>query len=592
MSKSTVEELTPFESLRFWNNYRETNKHTDFSVGVFGSFTTESVSAHLGTHLAKQSKDKSVCVTNGAFRQHLRIVSDFKEEFESGVDFLVLLWRLEDVVENALLTYLYGNDDSLITIIDYVDLLTNNIERWDEKSPPILISVNEIWLPESVNKSSLKVQSRFAFLQNEIYTKLYSATFGKNNINLINWVELSLTAVSVSFFDKRNNMLYSDPFSSKGSQIIGCNLAKFIYVSKFAINKKVLVLDCDNTLWGGIVGEVGFDGVEIGSDGDGYYFSLFQKEIKQLKENGALLALSSKNNFGDVQEVFLRNENMVLKWDDFVSHEVNWEPKSHAIEKISADLNILPDDFVFVDDSDFEIEAVQSAIPGITTIKVPRERFEIPGILAQSAYFSSENTSTEDRNRTTLIRAEKERKTEKDKLLSNGDFLNSLDLKIEISLIDSRTLGRATQLINKTNQFNLTTKRRNESELKKFLSEPGVHGFIASATDKFGAYGYIGLCILVQESSTLILDTFLMSCRALSREIEFAFLSDVLASMMGDSRTVEAYFFPTIKNQPAEPFLQEFGFIKDLEIHDKYTLTFLPTKNKGQHIERVLNSNG
>jgi FkbH-like protein len=591
MSKSTVEELTPFESLKFWNHYRENNKHGDFSAGVFGSFTTDSIAAHLGTSLAKKSKEKSVSITNGAFRQHLQIVNNFREEFVSDVDFLVLLWRLEDVVEGSLLSYLYGDDDALITIIDYVNILAKNIERWNENDPPILVSVNEIWLPESVNKSSLKVLSRFAFLQNKIYEKLHSAGFGKSNINLLNWVELTLTAASDTFLDKRNQMLYSDPFSSRGGQIVGQNLAKIIYASKFASNKKVLVLDCDNTLWGGVVGEVGFDGVEIGSDGDGYYFLLFQKEIKQLKDNGTLLALSSKNNIGDVQEVFLRNESMVLKWDDFVSHEVNWEPKPQAIEKISADLNILPDDFVFVDDSDFEIEAVRSAIQGITTMKVPHERFEIPGILAQSEHFSSENTSTEDRNRTGLIKAEKARKTEKDKLLSNGDFLSSLNLGIEISPIDSKTLGRATQLINKTNQFNLTTKRRSESELKRFLAEPKVHGFIASATDKFGYYGYIGLCILVQESTTMILDTFLMSCRALGREIEFAFLNQVLQSHKNNKLNTEAHFFPTKKNMPAASFLREFGFIADLENKNKFILSDLPVQRRGTHIERIRKSN-
>jgi FkbH-like protein len=591
MSKSILLELTPFESLKFWTHYRESNKHVDFSVGVFGSFTTDSIAGHVGTSLAKQSKEKVVYVENGAFRQHLRILANFREEFVSRVDFLVLLWRLEDVVESSLLSYLRGDDDALITIFDYVEILAKNIEGWSENDPPILITLNEIWIPESVNKSSLKVQSRFAFLQNKIYEKLASAALGKNNVNFLNWVQLVFTTPSISFLDRRNQMLYSDPFSPRGSQVVGHSLANFIYASTFAVNKKVLVLDCDNTLWGGVVGEIGCEGVEISSDGDGYYFSLFQKEIKQIKDKGTLLALSSKNNIEDVKEVFLRNEEMVLKWDDFISHEVNWEPKAQAIERISAELNILPDDFVFVDDSDFEIEAVRSAIHGITTIKVPSERYEIPGILAQSEYFSSDISSIEDLNRTGLLEAEKARKAEKGKLLSNGDFLNSLSLEIEISQIDNKTLGRASQLINKTNQFNLTTKRRSESELRKLLAEPKTKAFIASARDKFGDYGHIGLCILVQESTTLVLDTFLMSCRALGREIEFAFLYEVLASVVDNSTSVEAFFIPSAKNRPAEPFLQDFGFVKDLEVADKYTLSCLPIEKKGLHIERVVNSN-
>lgn len=590
MSKSTIEELTPFESLKFWNNYREANKDGDFSVGIFGSFTTDAISAHLGASLARFSPEKSVSVTNGAYRQHLRIISNFREEFVSGVDFLVLLWRLEDVVESSLLSFLRGDDDALRLIDEYIEIFTDNLENWSEKDPKILVSVNEVWLPNSVNNSSLMVLSRFSFLQNRIYERFTQTTLGKSNVAFISWSQFTFSEHSFSFLDKRNQALYSDPFSSKGSLTIGNNVAKLIYASSLAINKKVLVLDCDNTIWGGIVGEVGFQGVEIGSDGDGYYFCLFQQEIKQLKNNGTLLALSSKNNLEDVREVFLRNDKMILKWEDFIFHEVNWKPKSQSIEKISSELNILPDDFIFVDDSDFEIEEVRSAIAGISTIRIPNERFEIPGILAQSGYFFSEETSREDRDRTKYIEAEKVRNSVKAQLLSPDDFLNSLELQIEVSQIDYATLSRATQLINKTNQFNLTTKRRTEPELQKFLAEPGVYGFVTSAKDKFGDYGYIGLCILVQESHRLVIDTFLMSCRALSREIEFAFLDSVLKSMIGYPVQVEAYFIPTMKNGPAEPFLQDYGFVKDPEVPHKFILNEPPAECKGMHIKRIVKS--
>lgn len=581
----TRQNTTPASSLENWRRYNAENAKLDpeFTVGIFGTFTTNTVASHIGSKLAYLA-DKIVRVENGSFQQQYALINNYQSEFSHDASHLVLLWRVEDLVQLDLINYLNGSDLALSTIEESLAPLFIGIQAWGAENPTLIVSVCEVHLPESVNQNSTVIQGRFLNLQNLMQSKLSACIRGKSNVSLTSWSSMLRDTRHSENRDRRNLELFHDPFTSETSLAIGVSLAQSIFGQALAINKKVLILDCDNTLWGGVVGEVGVDGIELGPDSNGWYFKLFQHEIKSLKERGVVLALCSKNNIDDVREVFASNKEMVLKWEDFVAHEVNWDSKPSNILKISKQLNILPDDFVFVDDSIFEISTVVAAISDVCAIQVPNIPSEIPGILSVSPFFKSTGHSTEDSNRTDLLISENSRILAQQVQQSYEEFIQNLELAISVRPIKIEDIKRVTQLINKTNQFNLTSIRRTEIQVQKLLGQPGVRGYIASARDKFGAYGSIGVCIIVDEVENLFLDSFLMSCRALGRELEFVFLDEAIRQYGDTFKQIKAAFNPTKKNAPTSNFLIEYGFEPYESNENQFLLTGTASHNRAGHI--------
>jgi FkbH-like protein len=325
--------------------------------------------------------------------------------------------------------------------------------------------------------------------------------------------------------------------------------------------KKALIFDCDNTLWKGVVGEEGVDGIELSSKNkNGGIFEEVHHLAKALAKQGILLGLCSKNNPEDVDEVFSGRPDFALKKDDILIRRINWSDKVSNLREIAEDLNIGIDSLVFVDDSAFEVNYVREHLPGTAILQVSDKLYDYPALLRDnSGLFYKKNFTKEDKDRINLYKTEESRKNERNKFETLGQYLISLELKLDIFVNDRNNVQRAAQLTQKTNQFNFTTHRYTESEIEHFMTSADTVVYVFGVRDRFGDYGITGMAIVKKNGSHAEIDTFLMSCRVLGRNIEKAFLNLVLKDLR-NAAVVRARYIPTMKNRQVESFYEDFGF--------------------------------
>ncbi|WP_070197005.1 SDR family NAD(P)-dependent oxidoreductase [Streptomyces oceani] len=320
---------------------------------------------------------------------------------------------------------------------------------------------------------------------------------------------------------------------------------------------KVLVLDCDNTLWRGVCGEDGPDGVIL----DDAHLEL-QRWALRLRERGVLICLASKNDEDGVAEVFRRRTTMPLRWEHLAAWRINWEPKARGLAALAAELGLGLDSFVFLDDNPVEVASVRSACPQVLALTFPADQpGQVPGLLERIWAFDSPEVTAEDRRRADTYTAHRQREGLRRTTLSFADFIADLDLTIDVRRATDSDLARVAQLTQRTNQFNFSTIRRTEAEIRGVLTDYGADArcWVADVRDRFGDYGLVGAALTRQDrdSDTVVLDTFLMSCRVLGRGVEHQLLARLGTLARADgARFLEAEFRPTPKNEPAHAFLE------------------------------------
>lgn len=352
--------------------------------------------------------------------------------------------------------------------------------------------------------------------------------------------------------------------------------------------RKCLVLDLDNTLWGKVVGEEGMAGISLGPQGDGRPYYEFQKSIKALKERGIILAINSSNNEADVKEVLENHEHMLLRLDDFSASRANWNNKADNLKEIAAELNIGLDSMVFIDDDPRNRELVRTSLPEVAVIDLPKDAAEYVNILESYRGFTVFSLTTEDKNRSQMYLDERKRREFKSTVIDLNRFLRALDLSIIIRRLTGEHLSRAAQLTQKTNQFNLTTRRYQEEDIKLLLSQ-GAYAWTLEVKDKFGDYGLTGF-VLVRDVGQWEIDTLLISCRVLGKKIEQEFFGQILRFLKEKkSQKVAGFYIPTAKNNQVKDFYEGFGFLKirnsdsadiwekDLNSHNHQTVDFIKT---------------
>ena len=326
--------------------------------------------------------------------------------------------------------------------------------------------------------------------------------------------------------------------------------------------KKVLVLDLDNTLWGGVVADDGLEGIEIGDTSPrGEAFKAFQKYIASLKQRGTLLAVCSKNDHAKAAAAFEKHPEMVLHLEDFVAFKANWEPKSDNLRQMAAELNLGLDSFVFVDDNPAEIDIVRQFAPEVTTILLGPDPSDYVAQLADCRLFEPRSLTAEDAARTEQYRSDAHRQALSAAVTDMAAYLESLAMEAvinEFTLVDA---PRLAQLINKSNQFNLTTRRRTEAEIHALMADANQVGFSCRLADRFGDHGLISIVIGEKAGDTLKIDTWLMSCRVLKRQVENEVLNELirLAKIKGCTR-LEGVYRPTAKNEMVRDFYTTMGF--------------------------------
>ena len=326
--------------------------------------------------------------------------------------------------------------------------------------------------------------------------------------------------------------------------------------------KKVLVLDLDNTLWGGIVGDDGPENLEIGQETNlGQVYAEFQSYVKSLKDYGVMLNVASKNEEENAL-AGLNHPAGVLKPEDFLIIAANWEPKSRNILEIAHQLNILPDSLVFADDNPAEREIVRQQAPGVTAPEIGKPEDYIR-VLDRGGYFEVTSLSEDDRKRNEMYQANLKREKAQASFADYAEYLKSLDMKATIRSFEPVYMARIAQLTNKSNQFNLTTQRMTQAQIEQMAADDSYITLYGKLEDKFGDNGVVSVVIAKKEEKAAHIRLWLMSCRVLKRDMELAMLDEIVERCQeAGIEEIYGYYYPTAKNNMVRKFYGELGFEK------------------------------
>ena len=354
--------------------------------------------------------------------------------------------------------------------------------------------------------------------------------------------------------------------------------------------KKCLVLDLDNTLWSGVLGEDGISGIKMSGDYPGNAFKYFQEGLVILADSGVIITVCSKNNEADVKELWEKNPFVTLGPKHIAAYRINWQNKADNIRELAKELNIGLDSMVFVDDNPTERELVRQQLPMVEVPEFPMHPYGLMEFYAMlvNNYFRTYRLTNEDFTKTEQYKANAKRADEQAKYADLTDFIRSLDIHIDIVMANEFNIPRIAQMTQKTNQFNLTTHRYTEADINSFI-EKGYDVYCISVSDKFGDSGITGEIIIKHSENEAEIDTLLLSCRILGKDIEKAFVKSVLNILYDKGiRKVKSEYIPTVKNVQVADFYDQLGFalihedanvkqyelqlIKAVEIPDYYTI--------------------
>lgn len=327
--------------------------------------------------------------------------------------------------------------------------------------------------------------------------------------------------------------------------------------------RKCLIMDLDNTLWGGVLGEEGPEGIRVGEgDAVGESFAAFQRSLLDMKARGILLAVCSKNNPEDVQEAFRLRPDMPISLDDFACTAINWQPKHANIQSIADTLNIGVDSLAFVDDNPVECELIRQMLPDVLTIELPKDPAVYADLLYEVPQLDKIRVTEEDLAKTEQYKANFEREVHRQSVGDMETFLKSLETEVVVRPARQSDVHRIHQLFTKTNQFNVTTIRYTGTQIEEFLESADWLLWVVSARDKFGELGTVGLFLVELQGDQARIDSFIMSCRALGRSIETVVCNVLKERVFDDARVsrLVARFVPTAKNAPASDFFAHQGF--------------------------------
>lgn len=359
-----------------------------------------------------------------------------------------------------------------------------------------------------------------------------------------------------NFYSEKMWYMGSMPYSKTGLQILQEEILQLLE-SAFGQRRKIVVLDMDNTLWGGVIGEDGADGILLSEHKDGEWYYNLQRQLLEMKKRGALLAVASKNNEADVEPVWGKSA-MLLKKEDFVSLKINWQHKAINLEEMKEELNLSESSFVFLDDNPMERESMKQQCPEVLVLDFPEDELTLDKTAEKfyKAAFRQLRTTSEDTDKTKMYQEETKRKKEKSESLNLDDYLNKLEICVDIHRMRPEEAERVTQLCNKTNQFNVTTKRYSNTEICHMDGDI----FVVYAEDKYGKQGLVSVIIIKQNTEGLLIDTFLMSCRVMGRKLEYVIMREIAKHYHLEADKMIGKYIPTEKNKPVEFLYDGLGF--------------------------------
>ena len=453
-----------------------------------------------------------------------------------------------------------ANSEIIKDEIDYFCSCLNLIKSYSD----IILVPN--WIFKQPNESSLALayskdsglEYNLSFMNYYLSEKLSK----EKNFYILNSSKWLLNCGIERSYNSKLWYLMKTPFSNDFFKEAIYDLENF-YISIKGQNKKLLILDLDDTLWGGIVGDVGWKNLRIGGhDYLGEAFHDFQVRIKSLTNHGVILALVSKNDESIAVEAIKKHPEMVLSINDFVAHRINWEDKAKNIVEIVEELNIGLQSVVFFDDSLFERERIRETLPEVFVPDLPKDPTDYVTFLSKLRCFDTKHITAEDRVRGKLYKTESKRTKLKQKFKSISEWIETLNLEILIENIKKENVPRSLQLLNKTNQMNLSTRRLNEQEFKNWIDKDSNHLWTVRAKDKFGDYGIIGIISISIKNRSASLIDFILSCRIVGRYIEetiIKFLKEFCID--NDIDEINGEYKKTEKNSLCYQFLKKLNIV-------------------------------
>lgn len=374
-------------------------------------------------------------------------------------------------------------------------------------------------------------------------------------------VDAVLSAVGYrAALDPRTAALARQPLSPAGVDALADHLARILGAA-FTPRRKCLVLDCDNTLWGGIVGEDGIDGIALGPDYPGSAYVELQRAVLDLAGRGVILAIASKNNEADVLEVLDRHPHQVLRRDHFAAWRIDWRDKATGLREIAREIGVGLDSLVLFDDSDFECALVRQQLPEVEVIRAPAEPLELAPTVERIRSLDALSISHTDRSRGAMYRAQAERARARHDAASLDDFLESLELVLTIAPTAATQVERAAQLTARTNQLNATSRRYSPADIERMIADPDTSVFHVRLADRFGDYGICGLAIARRAGEVVELDSFLLSCRVIGRGVEDALIAFLERhAKSAGAAEIRASYRPTSRNALVSDLFDRLGF--------------------------------
>lgn len=441
---------------------------------------------------------------------------------------------------------------------------------------------------KALGQYSSKIEAAFIYQIRKLNFLLQESMAKRNNLYPVDLLAVQIQVGQTQFYDAA---LY---YNAK----MTIALDTLPYVAKAVVDvlvamsgriKKCVICDLDNTLWGGVIGDDGIGGIEIGELGRGHAFTNLQRWLKQLKECGIILAVCSKNNEDTAKEPFEKHEEMVLRLSDISIFVANWNDKASNIKMIQKSLNIGMDSIVFLDDNPFERNLVRQMIPEIEVPELPEDPALYLGYLQRCNYFDTVSYAGENSDRTKQYQAEFERNKLQQQFTSIDDYLISLDMVAEVKAFEPVRYARIAQLTQRSNQFNLRTIRYTEDEIERVANDPNYLTLYYTLRDKFGDHGLISVVILKKISDkTIFVDTWLMSCRVLKRGMEEFIINKLVETAeINGFDEIWAEYIPTAKNSMVKDIYSVMGFSEKEE--NQYQLDVKSYKKKQCYIAEEVN---
>jgi len=533
-------------------------------VAILSSFTLNGLNETLHVKCSELGiRYQSYIGGYNQYNQELLNSKSGLYNFSPDVTFLIIDVRnvLGDSFHDA---HDMSDDERKILAKEKINELENLIQTFENNSNSKLIITN-LNVPSYSPHGIIETKLNFGFHEmiEEINNSLRHISKNHSSVYVYDFRQFISKFGEQNIFDYRQFHLGDIQIIFNFIPYLANNLMNYIKPIS-GTNRKCIVLDLDNTLWGGIVGEDGFDEIELGDTPNGKAFVEFQKELLSLWNQGIILAINSKNNVDDAMKVISEHPNMVLREKNFANIQINWDDKAINLKKIADEINIGLNSIVFFDDDKINCERIKQEFPEVLTINLPNDPSQFSPILKELNDFHVLNRTDEDKKRGEMYAQQRERNKFEKSVSSIDDFLKNLDIRVNIKKSNDFLIPRISQLTLKTNQFNLTTKRYQEEEIRNLSNDKKFTVGCAQVLDKFGDNGITGVFIIDKNTKFWLIDTFLLSCRIMGRGVENAIISQILKDAKDEGvDEVKAQFIPTPKNKPAENFLSDYGFKKE-----------------------------